>query len=156
MLPVKKDVERRLDLWEPFRDLRRMHDEMDRLFGSLWPTGDGDLTQTAAWLPAVDMYEEKDQVIVKAELPGVKKEDLSLSLTEDTLTIKAQRKFEHEEKREGFFRMEGRYGSFQRTLELPVPVKTDAIKAEYKDGILKIVLPKAEAAKTREIKIDVK
>jgi len=156
MLPIRKEGERGLGLWEPFRDLRRMHDEMDRLFSSLWPTGDGDLTKTAVWLPAVDMYEEKDRVIVQAELPGVKKEDMSLSLTEDSLTIKGQRKFEHEEKREGFYRMECRYGSFQRTLELPFPVKASAVKAEYKDGILIITLPKAEEAKTREIKIDVK
>lgn len=156
MLPIKKETERGINVWEPFRDLRRMHDEMDRLFSSLWPAGDGELTKTSVWLPAVDVYEEKDQIIVQAELPGVNKDDLSLSLTEDTLTIKGQRKFEHEEKQEGYYRVEGRYGGFQRTLELPVPVKADAVKAEYKDGILKITLPKAEAAITREIKIAVK
>ncbi len=155
MLPVKRDGERVLTVWEPFRDLRKMHDEMDRLFSSLWPKGDHDITEAAAWAPAVDMYEDKDQIVVKAELPGVKKEDVSLSLTEDILTIKGERKAEKEEKRENFFRMEGSYGLFIRTLQLPRPVKFEAAKAEYKDGILKVVLPKDETSKTREIKIDV-
>ena len=153
MLPVK---EKGLSVWEPFRDLRKMHDEMDRLFSTFWQKGDLDLSEAAAWSPAVDLYEDKDQIVVKAEIPGVKKEDVSLTLTEDMLTIKGERKAEKEERRENFYRMEGSYGMFSRTLQLPRPVKFEEAKAEYKDGILRIVLPKSETSKTREIKIDLK
>ena len=156
MFPIKREGDRVVAVWEPVRDIRTMRDEMDRLFTSFWPNGDRELTPAAEWVPAVDLYEDKEQIVVKLELPGVPKEDVSISLTEDTLTIKGERKTEKEERRENYFRLEGRYGSFLRMIELPRPVKADAIKAEYKDGILKIVLPKAEDSKTREIKINVK
>jgi HSP20 family protein len=156
MLPVKRNNERVLAVWEPFRDLRTIDDEMNRLFSSFWPNGDRELATAGPWAPAADLYEDKDQIIVKLELPGVRKEDVSISLTEDTLTIKGERKSEKEETRENYYRLEGNYGSFLRMIELPRPVKSDAVKAEYRDGILKIVLPKAEESKTREIKIDVK
>ncbi|HEY5600017.1 MAG TPA: Hsp20/alpha crystallin family protein [Candidatus Manganitrophaceae bacterium] len=156
MLPVKRDVERGINLWEPFRELRKMQDEMDRMFSSFWTKTDHDLAEGVAWMPSVDMYEDKDQIVVKAELPGVRKEDVSLALTEDILTIKGERKYEREEKRENYFRLEGSYGMFHRALQLPRPVKFDAVKAEFKDGVLKIILPKAEESKTREIKIEVK
>jgi len=129
---------------------------MDRLFSSLWPRSDQELTNGRLWTPAIDVYEDKEQIVVKAELPGVRKEDVSISLTEDTLTLKGERKYEKEEKKENYYRLEGSYGGFVRTIEIPRPVKADAVKAEFKDGVLKIVLPKADDSKTREIKIDVK
>lgn len=156
MLPVKRNNERVLALWEPFRDLRTMQDKMDRLFSPFWPNGDRELATAGQWVPAADLYEDKDQIVVKLELPGVRKEDVSISLTEDTLTIKGERKTEKEETRENYYRLEGNYGSFLRMFELPRPVKSDAVKAEYKDGILRIVLPKAEETKAKEIKINVK
>ncbi|MBI3621423.1 MAG: Hsp20/alpha crystallin family protein [Nitrospirae bacterium] len=144
--------------WEPFRELRTIHDEMDRFFASLWPrTAEYEAgVGPAAWVPALDVHEEKDGYVIKAELPGVKREDVSLSLEDDVLTIKGERRDEKEEKREGFLRRERVYGTFQRALQLPQSVKGDAVNAEFKDGILKITLPKADTAKTREIKIDVK
>jgi HSP20 family protein len=130
---------------------------MDRFFASLWPAAvNGEAAVGAAWAPAIDVHEEKDGYIVKAELPGVKREDVSLSLEEDVLTIKGERREEKEEKREGYLRRERAYGAFQRTLQLPRPVKAEAVSAEFKDGVLKIRLPKADTAKSREIKIDVK
>ena len=89
-------------------------------------------------------------------IPGVKKEDVSITLLEDVLTIKGERKFEHKENKENYLLFEGTYGSFHRTVQFPRPVKADAVKAEYKDGILEIQLPKADEAKTKEIKISVK
>jgi HSP20 family protein len=156
MLPIKRNNERVLAVWEPFRDLRTINDEMDRFFPSFWPNVDREPATAGHWAPAADLYEDKDQIIVKLELPGIRKEDVSISLTEDTLTIKGERKSEKEENRENYYRLEGNYGSFLRVIALPRPVKSDAVKAEYRDGILKIVLPKAEESKTREIKIDVK
>jgi len=156
MFPIKREGERTVAVWEPFRDLRNVHSEMDRLFSSLWPRSDQELTNGRLWTPAIDVYEDKEQIVVKAELPGVRKEDVSISLTEDTLTLKGERKYEKEEKKENYYRLEGSYGGFVRTIEIPRPVKADAVKAEFKDGVLKIVLPKADDSKTREIKIDVK
>ena len=156
MLLVKRGTERMLGFWEPFHDISKMHGEMDRLFSSFWTKSDRDLSKGIEWTPAVDIYEERDEIIVKAEIPGVRKEDVSLSLMEDTLTIKGERKYQREEKRENYVWMEGSYGTFTRVLQLPRPVKSESAKAEYKDGILKIVLPKAEESKTREIKIEVK
>jgi len=144
--------------WEPFRELRTIHDEMDRFFASLWPrTAEYEAgVGPAAWAPAIDVHEEKDGYVVKAELPGVKREDVSLSLENDVLTIKGERRDEKEEKREGYLRRERVYGTFQRVLQLPRPVQADAVSAEFKEGVLKITLPKADTAKSREIKIDVK
>jgi HSP20 family protein len=154
---LRNEPVRGLRVWEPFRDLRKMHDEMDRLFSSLWPKTDArDEHAGSAWTPAIDVYEEKEQYVVKAELPGVKKEDVSLSLMDDVLTIKGERRYEKEEKQEGFLRVESAYGTFQRALQLPQSVKGDAVTAEFKDGILRITLPKAESVKSREIKIDAK
>jgi len=134
-----------------------MQDEMDRLFPTFWPKTQRDLTNGDAVLrPSLEVYEEPGKIVVKAELPGAKKDDIFISLAEDVLTIKGERKFEHEEKMENYLLFEGSYGSFHRMLQLPQPVKADAVTAEYKDGILEIQLPKAEESKTREIKITVK
>jgi HSP20 family protein len=151
MLPVRDG--RGLSVWEPFRDLQRIKDEMDRLFPAYWPKAQD---QNTEWRPALEVQEAEDKIVVRAEIPGVKKEDVSITLLEDVLTIKGERKFEHEEKRDNYLLLEGSYGSFHRTVQLPRPVKADAVKAEYKDGILEIQLPKAEEAKTKEIKINVK
>jgi HSP20 family protein len=151
MLTVRNG--RGLSVWEPFSDLQLIQDEMDRLFPTYWPK---DQNGNSKWRPSLEVHEEADKFVVKAEVPGVKKEDVSISLLEDTLTIKGERKLEHEEKKENYLLFEGTYGSFHRTVQLPRAVKVDAVKAEYKDGILEIQLPKAEEAKTKEIKINVK
>lgn len=156
MLPVKKDVNFGLGIWDPFRNLERMHEDVDNLFASLWPRGDHKLLESRGWLPAVDLYEEKNHYVVKVDVPGVRKEDLSLSLSEDILTIKGERKQENEVKKENFFRHEGVYGAFHRAVHIPGSVKPDSVTADYADGVLKVVLPKAEEEKTKEIKIKVK
>src|SRR4030095_6729363 len=156
MLPVRR-VQGELGAWEPFSDLRMMQDEIDRLFTSLWPKTRHNLTNgDAAWRPSLEVHEEADKIVVKASIPGVKKDAISVSLMDDILTIKGERKHEHEEKKETYLLFEGNYGSFHRTLQLVRPVKADAVKAEYKDGILEIQLPKAEESKTKEIKDTVK
>ena len=155
MLLVKNVFERGLGIKEPFRDLLRVHEDMDCLFASLWDRFDGDRIRTREWAPSVEMYEKGNDLIVTFELPGVSKDDVSLAIKDDILTIKGERKSEREEKRDHYFLREGVYGSFQRSLPLPYAIKTDKVKAEYKNGILTITLPKAEEAKIREIKIDV-
>lgn len=155
MLPVKKEYGRGLRLWEPFGEFRTMQDEVDRLFGSLWRRNERPEVE-GAWLPAIDLHEDEEQLVIKAELPGVKKEDVTISITDDLLTIKGELRHEEETKGEQFYRLEGSYGTFERAVRLPRPVKAEAIKADYRDGVLKITLPKADEAKTRQIKIDVK
>lgn len=154
MLPVKKNFE--LSVWDPFRNLKRMHDDVDHLFASLWPERDGSFIEMTGWVPAVDLYEEKDRYVLKADVPGIKREDLSVNLSEDILTIKGERKHEKEEKGEDYFRHEAAYGAFERRVHVPGAVKADGVTADYSDGVLKVTLPKAEETKTREIKIKVK
>jgi HSP20 family protein len=106
--------------------------------------------------PVVDMYDKKDEIVVKAEIPGVPKENVKISLSDNTLTIKGEIKKEEEVKEEDYYYAERSYGSFARALSLPAKVKADKIKANFKDGILEIHLPKSEEAKPKEIKIDIK
>ncbi len=140
----------------PFRQLSRLHDEIDRLFEE--PFG-GWLSPTTplfeGWLPAVDVYEDKDNVFVKAELPGMKKEDIAVSVSGNMLHISGERKEEAEHKDAGSYRSERYFGSFQRSLPLPEPVEADKIHAEYKDGVLTITCPKTEEAKRKQIEVKV-
>jgi len=140
----------------PFRHLSTLRDEIDRLFES--PLAE--LTRTSqqflsGWMPAVDVYEDKDNVTVKAELPGLKKEDIDISLHEGVLTISGERKDEDRHEGAEQYRSERFLGRFQRMVTLPTPVAADRVKATYKDGILYITLPKAEEAKPKHIEVSV-
>lgn len=106
--------------------------------------------------PAVDMYDKKNEIVVKAEVPGVEKENINISLTDNTLTIKGEIKKEEEIKEEDYHYSERSYGSFVRVLTLPAKVQADKVKASFSNGILEIHLPKAEGAKPKEIKVGVK
>jgi len=147
--------------WLPGRkgqygNLHSLTDELDRLFHEGWRGFlDKDFLPERAWIPAVDLYETDENLMVKAELPGLDKKDIKLTLSDGLLTIAGERKQEKETKGKNCHRVESSYGSFQRTINLPVPVQADKIKADYKRGVLEITLPKAEEAKTREIQIDV-
>ncbi len=106
--------------------------------------------------PSLDMYEEKNDVVVKAELPGMTKDDIEIKLIDSTLTLKGEKKKEEEVKEKDYYRCEREYGSFLRTVELPAEVKTDGAKATFKDGVLEIRLPKSEEAKKKEIHVQVR
>jgi len=105
--------------------------------------------------PAVDVFEEKDDIVVKAEIPGMDKDNIQVNLTDHTLTIKGEKKKEEEVKEENYFRSERSYGSFFRTLELPRDVHADKVKATFKNGVLEVRMPKTEEAKAKEIKVKV-
>ena len=156
MLPVKSVVGRALGFGDPFGEIRKMHDEMDQLFTSLWRSDGEKPAYPMEWVPSVDMFEGDKEIVVKAELPGILKEDLSLTLKEDVLTIRGERKQESEKKPDHYFVREGAYGSFYRVLLLPYEVQADQTTAVFENGILEITLPKAEAAKTHDVKIEVK
>ena len=149
--------------WRPFMDLTRWERDMDRMmedfFGRrmrpLWPERWFGRDELAVRAPAVDVFEEKDDIVVKAELPGMEKDNIEVNLTDHMLTIKGEKKKEEEIKEENYYRAERSYGSFLRTLELPRDVHADKIKASFKNGILEVRMPKTEEAKAKEIKVKV-
>ena len=145
-----------LSTWSPFERLSTLRDEMNRLFDLSAPGfGDREDRLLGVWSPPLDVFQDKDHVFVKAELPGMKKEDIRISLHENTLTISGERKQEQEVKEGDGYRSERFFGRFHRSLTLPVPVRTDNVKAQYKEGILTVTLAKAEEAKPKQIEVQV-
>src|SRR3954465_8625303 len=140
--------------WDPFRDLSMLQDRMNRLFndaGRGWRSEEPSATTT--WRPAVDIFETETEIVVKAELPGVDRKDIYLQLENNVLTVKGERRFEKETKEENYHRIERAYGGFSRAFSIPATVDEEKIRAEYKDGILKIALPKKEQVKPKQIQI---
>jgi HSP20 family protein len=140
---------------DPFRDLGDIQSEMNRMFDNVFGRGPQSQAMERVWAPAVDMYETKEDLVVKAELPGVSEKDIHLSVNGDMLSLKGERRWEHETTHEGVYRMERWYGKFERTLPLPFPVEAGKVKANYREGVLTVSLPKAEQIRPRDIKIDV-
>jgi len=143
--------------WDPFTQLSTLRDEIDRLFESPLSA----LTETtqpflSGWLPAVDLFEDKDNVFVKAELPGMKKEEIEISLHEGVLSLSGERKAEEKYENASACRSERFLGRFHRTLTLPAQIDAEKVNATYKDGILTVTLPKAEHAKPKQIEVSVK
>jgi HSP20 family protein len=142
--------------WRPFRELERMRREMDRLWDSFFeerPRRKAE--EIGEWRPSLDVSETKNDLVVKAEIPGIDPKDIDISLTNDLLIIKGEKKQEKEEKEENYHLIERSYGAFTRSIRLPKEVQSDKIIASYKNGILKVTLPKSEEAKKREVKIKV-
>ncbi|MBW2040174.1 MAG: Hsp20/alpha crystallin family protein [Deltaproteobacteria bacterium] len=140
--------------WRPLRELDVLRREMDRLWDRL--SGERPIEwEGGEWTPSLDVSETKDKVMVKAEAPGIDPKDIDISLASGILTIKGEKKQQREEKDENYHLIERNYGSFFRSVRLPVEVQEDKVKANYKDGVLKITLPKTERAKEKEVKIEV-
>src|ERR1700722_8486536 len=141
----------RVSTWPTLGRLTDLRDEIDRLFES-------PLSRTSeflGWSPAFDVYEEKDNFIVKAELPGMKKEDINVSLHDGDLIISGERKSETRREGTEIYRAERFFGKFQRSIPLPATVAASNVKAEYKDGVLTVTLPKSEEAKPRQIEVNI-
>ena len=141
--------------WEPSRGVLDIQQEMNRLFDSFFGRPLGTNAAERVWVPLVDVYETKDDLVVSLELPGVREKEVEVSITGDLLTVKGERRFDREVKDESFHRVERVYGKFERAIPLPVAVQTDKVKATYRDGMLEIRLPKVEEVKPKQIKIDV-
>lgn len=142
---------------EPFTGMVDLQDRINDLFNislGRW-FGDSEPETLARWIPAVDLVDSKDSLTVKADIPGMKKEDIDVSIHEGTLVLKGEKKSEEEKKEKGYVRTERFYGSFYRAISLPSSVDETKIKASYKDGVLELILPKKEEAKPKQIKIDV-
>ena len=143
-----------LTRWDPFRDLSIMQERMNRMFEDAGRGWRGDEpSSTTTWSPAVDIYETENDIQVQAELPGVDRKDISLNLEKNVLTLKGERRFEKETKQENYHRIERAYGGFSRSFSIPAIVDEEKIRADYKDGILKIALPKKEQVKAKQIAI---
>jgi len=143
--------------WEPFRDMASLQDRMNRVFDEslrgLARPGEEDLG--GAWAPPVDIYEHEGNIVLSAELPGVDAKDVDVRLENNVLTLHGERKFGSEVTRESYHRVERSYGSFSRSFTLPWMVDQQHIKAEFKDGVLQVKLPKREEAKPKQIQVTV-
>jgi HSP20 family protein len=143
-----------LSRWDPFRDLLAIQDEMNQVFGRALGRGErGETASALAWAPALDIAERNDAYVVTVEVPGVKPEQLEITLEDGVLTISGERRFEEETKEAQYHRVERSYGAFRRSITLPTRVMSDAIDASFEDGLLTVVVPKAEEAKPKRIEV---
>jgi len=133
--------------WDPFREMTSLQSQVNRLTDSLFPG------RSESWVPAVDVFDSAEAVVLKAELPGMKIADIQIEVDDNVLTIKGERSFEEKLDDGRYYRVERRYGTFQRSLALPQGVKADDIDATYEDGILEVTVPKTEAEKPRRIEV---
>ena len=138
--------------WEPFRDMLTMQSRLNRLLGDSIQAYDGP-EGVGSWVPPVDIVEEPERLLFRAEIPGVSREDIDIKVENGTLLLRGEKKQEREVEGETAHRIERFYGAFTRSFALPATIDTDKIQARYKDGVLELVLPKAEVAKPRKIQI---
>ena len=143
--------------FDPFRDLASMQDRINRIFGEAYlRNNDDDVTNRGDWRPPVDIYEnDKHEIVLRAELPGLKREDLDIRVENNTLTLRGERKRDVEVKQENYHRVERTYGAFSRSFSLPTTVNTEQVSATFADGVLTITLPMREEAKPRQIQVKV-
>ena len=141
--------------WEPFRDLISTQERFNQLFNEAFGRAFGDLQEVTprTWAPAVDIYETDENLVLQAELPGISPDDVDIRIEDNTLYLKGERKFEKEVKEGNLHRVERSYGTFTRSFTLPGSINVDKVKAEYKNGILTLTMPKREEAKPKTIKI---
>src|SRR5918998_5833882 len=140
--------------YDPFRDLRMLQDEVSRLFSSNLSRSFGDEgIARGAWAPTVDIYENKDQIVLEAELPGMNREDFDLAIENNIITLRGERRFEKKDEGDNYHRVERSYGTFTRSFTLPQTVSAEGAVAEYKNGVLRVSLPKREEVKARRIEV---
>ncbi len=137
--------------WNPLKELARIENELNKLFGEVVPQEVTAKVQT--WTPRVDVYEKDNNIIIEAEIPGAKKEDIQVKIKDNNVIIRGEVKKEEEKKEENYYRSERFYGTFERVIPLPTEVKPEEAKAEIQDGILKLTIPKATVEKEHEVKI---
>jgi HSP20 family protein len=139
--------------YDPFRDLRTLQEEVNRLFTGNMARFDDEGIARGSWNPSVDIYENKDQIVLEAELPGMKREDFDLSVENNVITLRGERHFEKKDETDSYHRVERSYGSFLRSFTLPNSVSGEGATAEYRNGVLRVTLPKREETKARRIEV---
>jgi HSP20 family protein len=145
---------RTLNRWEPFRGATTLQEQINRVFGDVLERSGGESNLTA-WAPAVDIFETEHELVVKADLPEVNAQDLDIRVENNILTIRGERKFEKKVDESNYLRVERAYGSFARSFSLANTVNSEAIKADYQNGVLTLSIPKREEAKPKQIKVNV-
>ena len=143
--------------WDPFRDVAALQDRINRLFDDAFPKAKSpeDDAGLSAWRPAVDIYATESAVVFKMELPGVKKENISVEVKDNVLTIRGERVVDSDVAQEDFYRRERIFGAFNRSFSLQHPVDPQRIKARFKDGVLEVQIPKPEAEPTRQVAVTI-
>ncbi len=141
--------------WNAGRGLNSLQDQVNRLFEDTFNGGRSAQSDLATWAPAVDVFETENELVVKADLPDVQEKDIDIRIENNTLTIRGERKFEQQVNEDKYLRIERAYGTFTRSFSLPNTVNADAIKAEYRNGVLTVRMPKREESKPKQIKIGV-
>jgi len=140
--------------YDPFRDLRNLQEEVNRLFtGNIGRNFDDEGIARGSWSPSVDIFENKEQIVLEAELPGMKREDFDLSIESNVITLRGERHFEKKDEADNYHRVERAYGSFTRSFTLPNTVSGEGATADYRNGVLRVTLPKREETKARRIEI---
>ena len=138
--------------WDPAREVDSLQSEVNRVFDAFFGYG-GTRGANRRWIPAMDLVETGDQLVLRADLPGLTKDDLDIEVKDGVLTVSGERKAEHEEKTEGFYRMERVFGTFSRSLTLPKGVDANRVEAEFDNGVLELRIPKPEDAKPQRVQI---
>jgi HSP20 family protein len=159
----KEKEKKALASWRPLTEMTRWERDMEQMFDEFfsrrlrpfWDERRWPWRATGISVPAVDLYEEKDEIVAKAELPGIEKDVIQVNITDHILTIRGEKKKEEEIKEKAYYRSERSYGSFSRTVDLPSEVRVEKARASFKNGVLEIRLPKTEGAKKKEVKVRV-
>lgn len=142
--------------WDPFRELNAVQERVNRLFSDVYRAADDDVMRRGPWAPPVDIYDSGNQeLVIKAELPDIKKDEIEITVENNTLTLRGEKKMDSEIKEEHCHRIERTYGAFSRTFSLPATVDTSKVSADYKNGVLTIKLPIREEAKPKQIQVNV-
>ena len=141
--------------WNPWKEMSVLQNRMNHLFNEPFFRSDreDDELSMGAWHPAVDMFDNDDKIVIKAELPGMKKNDFSVDVKDRVLTLSGERNYDNEVKEENYYRRESTYGKFKRAFHLPADVDADNIKAEFKDGVLRVEIPKPETKRPKQITV---
>lgn len=147
-----------LAVWDPWKEFDSLQRRINRVFEetmrALSPVVGGEELERGVWSPAVDIYETGESFVIRADLPGVSKDDIHIEVKDNVLVLRGEKKFEEKVSRDNYIRIERSYGSFVRSFTLPQNVDADKIKAHYKDGVLEVTIPKKEEAKPRQIKVE--
>ena len=139
--------------WEPTREVDTLQNEVNRVFDAFFGGGASNATRTRRWVPAMDLVETGDHLVLRADLPGLEQDDVEIEVKDGVLTVSGERKAEHEEKSEGFYRVERSFGTFSRSLTLPKGVDASRVEAEFDKGVLEVRIPKPEEAKPHRVEI---
>jgi HSP20 family protein len=142
--------------YNPFRDLRTIQDQMNRLLDLAWTREGGEELKEGVWQPAVDIYEDETSVIIKAELPDVEQKDIEVKIENSTLVLRGERKLDQSVKKENYQRIERYYGTFQRSFALPATIDVEKVRANCERGVLTITMPKKEEIKPKQINVEIK